>query len=209
MSTTTTAPRRKKSRSAKSSLVELVVIVAVAVGLAFLIQAYVVKPYRIPSGSMEPTLRVGQRVLVNRIGMNFGNPHVGEIVVFHPPKEAEQEVCGVAHSASEVCPAPQKQESGVNFIKRIVAGPGDTIYVKEGHVYLNGKREHDPYIRPCGESSECNFLTPVKIPPGHWFMMGDNRGDSDDSRYWGPVPTSWIIGEAFATYWPPDRIGTL
>jgi signal peptidase I len=210
MSTTTTAPgRKKRKRSAKNSLLELAVIVAVAVGLAFLIQAYVIKPYRIPSGSMEPTLQVGQRVLVNRIGMDLGNPHVGEIVVFHPPKEAEQEICGVAHPASSVCPESQKEQSGVNFIKRIVAGPGDTISVQHGHVYLNGKREHDPYIRPCGESSECNFPTPVKIPPGHWFMMGDNRGDSDDSRYWGPVPTSWIIGEAFATYWPPDRIGTL
>ena len=206
---TATAPRKKKSRSTRSSLVELVVIVAVAVGLAFLIQAYVVKPYRIPSGSMEPTLQVGQRVLVDRIGMDFGGPHVGEIVVFHPPKEAEQEVCGVPHPPSQVCPVAQREQSSVNFIKRIVAGPGDTIYIKEGHVYLNGKREHDPYIRPCGESSECNFLMPAKIPAGHWFMMGDNRGDSDDSRYWGPIPTSWIIGEAFATYWPPDRIGTL
>ena len=68
-------------------------------------------------------------------------------------------------------------------------------------------REKDSYIRACGASPECNFPTPIKIPAGHWFMMGDNRGESDDSRFWGPVPTGWIIGEAFATYWPPDRIG--
>ena len=84
----------KRSKSTTSSIVELVVIVAVALGLAFGIQAFIVKPYRIPSGSMEPTLSIGQRVLVNRIGMQFSEPHVGEIAVFHPPKDATQEVCG-------------------------------------------------------------------------------------------------------------------
>jgi signal peptidase I len=103
----------------------------------------------------------------------------------------------------------------VNFIKRVVAGPGDEIYIKEGHVFRKpaGKREFSPekdsYIRPCAGISECNFPTPIKVPAGHWFMMGDNRGESDDSRFWGPVPTGWIIGGAFATYWPPDRIGIL
>jgi signal peptidase I len=111
----------------------------------------------------------------------------------------------------EACPesAPE-EDTNLNFVKRIVAGPGDVIYIKEGHVYRNGKREKDPYIRPCGESSrECNFPVPIKIPPGHWFMMGDHRGFSNDSRYWGPVPIGWIVGGAFFTYWPPDRIGSL
>jgi signal peptidase I len=200
-----------KPKSRVNSLVELVVIVAVAVGLALGIQAFLVKPYRIPSGSMKPTLTEGQRVLVNRIGMRLNGPHVGEIVVFHPPKEADQEMCGPApHMVSPggaACSQPEPQESSTNFIKRIVAGPGDVIYIKEGHVYRNGKREADPYIRPCGGVSECDFPTPIRIPAGHWFMMGDNRGESDDSRFWGPVPTKWIIGGAFATYWPPDRIG--
>lgn len=201
------------SKSKTNSIVELVVIVLVAIGLALAIQAFVVKPYRIPSGSMEPTLKVGQRVLVNRVGMNFKEPHVGEIVVFHPPKDAEQQVCGPAPhmvtTGGAACSAPEPEASSVNFIKRIVAGPGDTLYIKEGHAYRNGQRESDSYINPCGGGSECNFPTPIKIPAGHWFMMGDNRGESDDSRYWGPVPTSWIIGGAFATYWPPDRIGFL
>jgi signal peptidase I len=201
------------SKSKTNSIVELVVIVLVAVGLALGIQAFVVKPYRIPSGSMEPTLKVGQRVLVNRIGMHLKGPHVGEIVVFHPPKNAEQQVCGPApHMVTPggaACSMPEAEPSNVNFIKRIVAGPGDVLYIKEGHAFRNGKRENDPYTNPCGSGSECNFLTPIKIPAGHWFMMGDNRGESDDSRFWGPVPTSWIIGGAFATYWPPDRIGLL
>jgi signal peptidase I len=197
------------------------VIIAVALGLALGIQAWVVKPYRIPSGSMEPTLAVGQRVLVNRIGMDFSDPHVGEIAVFHPPRDAEQQVCGpvphVIKPGSAACAAPEPEHSGVNFIKRIVGGPGDEIYIREGHVFRKPKgktefqREKDSYIKPCNASAspECNFPTPIKIPPGHWFMMGDNRGESDDSRFWGPVPTGWIIGGAFATYWPLDRIGIL
>jgi signal peptidase I len=200
-------------KSKTNSVVELIVIVLVAIGLAFAIQAWIVKPYRIPSGSMEPTLKVGQRVLVSRIGMHFGEPHIGEIVVFHPPKDAEQQICGPApHMVTPggaACDSPEPQEASVNFIKRIVAGPGDTLYIKEGHAYVNGKREKDSYINPCEAGSECNFPTPIKIPAGHWFMMGDNRGESDDSRFWGPVPRSWIIGGAFATYWPPDRVGFL
>ena len=194
-------------------------IVLVALGLAFGIQAWVVKPYKIPSGSMEPTLVPGQRVLVNRVSMHFSDPSVGDIAVFHPPLEAEHEVCGptphLVTTGGQACDTPLPKEGSVNYIKRIVAGPGDEIYIKEGHVYRKpaGKttfaREQDSYIRPCGEKGECNFLKPIKIPPGHWFMMGDNRGESDDSRFWGPVPTGWIIGEAFATYWPPSRIGTL
>jgi signal peptidase I len=203
---------KKRSKSTMGSLVELVVIVLVALGLALGIQAFIVKPYRIPSGSMEPTLAIGQRVLVNRLGMDFGKPHVGEVAVFHPPEGAEQQLCGPAphmvRPGGPPCSEPEPKKSGsVNFIKRIVAGPGDEISIVEGHVIRNGVREHDSYIRPCPGVSECNFRTPVKVPAGHWFMMGDNRGASDDSRFWGPVPTSWIIGEAIATYWPPDRIG--
>jgi signal peptidase I len=210
----------KRSKSTASSIVELVVIVLVALGLALAIQAFIVKPYRIPSGSMEPTLKIGQRVLVNRIGMQFSDPHVGEIAVFHPPRDAQQEVCGpsphVVRVGGAACAEPEPHGSSVNFIKRIVAGPGDEMYIKEGHVFRRAagqatfKREADSYIKPClGGAAECNFPTPIRIPPGHWFMMGDNRGESDDSRFWGPVPTGWIIGGAFATYWPPDRIGIL
>ncbi|HWX74923.1 MAG TPA: signal peptidase I [Solirubrobacteraceae bacterium] len=201
--------RSKRQKSRTSSLVELGLIIAVAVGLALGIQQWIVKPYRIPSGSMEPTLKIGQRVLVDRIGMHFGDPSVGEIAVFNPPLNAQQEVCGVNRAPGAACAAPESRRSSTYFIKRIVAGPGDTISIVEGHVYRNGKREKDSYIKPCIGAGECNFPTPIKIPPGHWFMMGDNRGESDDSRFWGPVPTGWVVGAAFATYWPPDRIGIL
>ena len=201
-------------KSTTSSLIELVVIVALAVLLAIAIQAWVVKPYRIPSGSMEPTLAVGQRVLVDRIGMHFGDPHVGQIAVFNPPRNAQQGACGapmMGRGSTRACDANEDGRSSTSFIKRIVAGPGDVLSIVEGHVIRNGTREPDRYIRPCAnpKAPECNFPTPVKIPAGHWFMMGDNRGESDDSRFWGPVPTGWIVGGAFATYWPPDRIGIL
>ena len=216
---TATEPAKKRPKSLVASGVELVIIIAVALGLALAIQQWVVKPYRIPSGSMEPTLAIGQRVLVNRIGMNFSDPHVGEIAVFHPPEGAEQQECGpVSHTiklGGQACSEPLPKEASVNFIKRIVGGPGDEIYIREGHVFRKaaGKssfvREKDGYIRECGGNPECSFPTPIRIPAGHWFMMGDNRGESDDSRFWGPVPTGWIVGGAIATYWPPDRIGIL
>jgi signal peptidase I len=200
----------KSEESHSNSPLELILIVAVALGLALGIQAFLVKPYRIPSESMVPTLVIGQRVLVNRIGNRFGDPQIGDVTVFHPPSGAENaNECGAAHQDDQACPAPTPTKAKVNFIKRIVAGPGDTVAIVEGHVIRNGKRQNEPFIQPCTGGEECNFPTPIKIPPNHYFMMGDNRGASDDSRYWGPVPREWIIGNAFATYWPPKKIGLL
>jgi signal peptidase I len=189
----------------------LVVIVALAVGLALGIQAWLIKPYEIPSESMEPTLDVGQRVLVNRFIYHLEDPARGDIVVFHPPAGADNSPeCGVQAQVGEPCPKATAEESSQNFIKRIVAVPGDKLSIRGGHPVVNGVEKTDePYINPCGSAGDCNMPKTITIPPDHYFMMGDNRGASDDSRFWGPVPRSWIIGEAFATYWPPDRIGTL
>jgi signal peptidase I len=199
------------TRSGVKSLIELVVTVAIAIGLALLIQAFIVKPYRIPSGSMEPTLHINQRVLANRL---FGSPGIGDIVVFHPPLGATEGdgVCGNQNQGnghSQACDAPTPQESSTTFIKRVVGLPGDRISIVNGHVMRNGVQEKDSYIAECGGGSTCNFPSPIVIPPGDYFMMGDNRGYSDDSRFWGPVPSKWLIGIAFFTYWPPDRIGFL
>jgi signal peptidase I len=201
----------KQKSSAGGSLLELVLIVAVALGLALGIQAFLVKPYRIPSESMVPTLEVGQRVLVNRIGSRFGDPSVGDVVVFHPPAGAERsnECGGGPPPPSQVCITPTEERADVNFIKRVVAGPGDRLAVRDGHVILNGERQREPYIRACGGAEACDLPREVRVPADHYFMMGDNRGSSDDSRFWGPVPRDWIIGEAFGTYWPPKRIGLL
>ena len=185
-------------------------IVAVALGLALAIQAFLVKPYRIPSESMVPTLTIGQRVLVNRLGERFSNPEVGDVVVFHPPAGAEQNnQCGTAPEDGAPCAKPTRTRADVNFIKRVVAGPGDRIRIDGGRVIRNGKAVRERFARPCGGGDECDYPTEITIPAGHYFMMGDNRGASDDSRFWGPVPEKWIIGGAFATYWPPGRIGLL
>jgi signal peptidase I len=162
---------------------------------------------------MVPTLEVGQRVLVNRIGHRFSDPKVGDIVVFHPPVGSETDTCGDRNrDENAACDEPTPGLAKVNFIKRVVAGPGDVIRIVDGHVIRNGRRERDAYIsHTCDNNANrgCTMSTPITIPPGHWFMMGDNRGESDDSRFWGPVPRSAIIGGAFATYWPPSRIGLL
>jgi signal peptidase I len=193
--------------------VEFVLIVLIALALAFGLQAFVVKPYRIPSGSMEPTLAIGQRVLVDRIGNDFFAPSVGDIVVFHPPAGATYMTCGnTSETPGQACDRPTPKASSQNYIKRVVAGPGDRIKIIDGHVYLNGKRQIEKFASFAGCTTinpDCNYPTPITIPPGDYFMMGDNRDYSDDSRFWGPVPRSWIIGAAFFTYWPPDRIGFL
>jgi signal peptidase I len=200
--------------SAGGSLIELVVIVAIALGLALGIQAFLVKPYKIPSESMVPTLKVGQRVLVDRIGNRFSEPHVGEVIVFHPPTGSDSDTCGNRHvKQGQACDRPTRTEASINFIKRVVGLPGDTIAIRHGHVYRNGRREQDRYINnsctPGQDGRGCNLATPITVPQGHFFMMGDNRGNSDDSRFWGPVPRKWIVGDAFATYWPISRIGLL
>jgi signal peptidase I len=205
------ASTKKKKRGPLGGLIELVLTVAVAVGLAVIIQHFFVKPYRIPSPSMVPTLAIGQRVLTSRLSTH---PGLGDIVVFHPPAGADSPapVCGdPAQGANhdQACDRPTPSESTQTFIKRVVGLPGDTIKIINGVVIRNGVPEHGSYVEPCGGGPTCNFRTPITIPPGEYFMMGDNRGESDDSRFWGPVPQKWIIGVAFFTYWPPDRIGFL
>jgi signal peptidase I len=198
-------------KATAKGLIELVLTIAVAVGLALLIQALIVKPYRIPSGSMLPTLHIGQRVLANRL---IDHPSVGDVVVFHPPAGADPQpaICGrpdQGGSSGQACDVPTPQQSSQTFIKRVVAGPGDRISIVNGHVIRNGKQQKDSYIAACDGAQGCNFPKTIVVPPGDYFMMGDNRGESDDSRFWGPVPDKWVIGVAFFTYWPPDRIGFL
>ena len=203
-------------KSLGGSALELVAILAAALGLALVIQAFIVKPYRIPSPSMLPTLHINQRVLVDRIGSHFGSPQLGDIVVFHPPRDVSacadplQGMDAAASAHPQACDVAQRRpSSGVPFIKRVVGLPGDRLSIRDGHVIRNGVKERDSYIVPCPGSSACEFPRAVTVPRGDYYMMGDNRPDSEDSRYWGPVPKRWIIGHAFFTYWPPDRLGFL
>jgi signal peptidase I len=184
------------------TVIDWVVTIVVAVGAVLAIKAWVVNPYRIPSSSMEPTLhcaepasgclaRFGDRVLANRFIYHFRDPHRGEIVVFKTPPEAER--CDPSTGGGET------------FVKRIIGLPGETISERDGTVFINGKRLNEPYI-PASERDHRDVERRV-IPTGMYFMMGDNRSQSCDSRDWGPVPRSNLIGPVFAVYWPPQRIG--
>jgi signal peptidase I len=146
---------------------------------------------------MVPALKPGAVVQV-AVDRAYA-PSVGDIVYFHPPAGADavQPVCGNPNQGAghaQACDKPTAAESSQTFIKRVVAGPGDKVFIENGHVYRNGVRESDSYIEPCGADPSCNFRAPITIPPGDYFVLGDNRGLSDDSRFWGPVPRSYIIG---------------
>lgn len=152
---------------------------------------------RVSSASMAPTLEPGAVVRV--VANPTYAPKVGDIVYFHPPAGAGpiQPVCGDPAQGTghpQACAEPTAARSSQTLIRRIVGGPGDRISIENGHVYRDGVRERDNYIDPCGTGPSCNFHTPITIPPGDYFVLGDNRGSSQDSRFWGPVPRSYIIG---------------
>jgi signal peptidase I len=181
------------------------IIGAVAIVLA--IKAWVVNPYRIPSSSMEPTLHCAKpaqgceantsdRVLANRFIYHFRDPRRGEVVVFKTPPLAEQE-CG----------------SKGTFVKRLIGLPSEVWEERNGFVYINGKKLDEPYIKPDRRDHQTLGLSDIpprnthtRIPKDYYLMMGDNRNSSCDSRRWGLVPRKNLIGEVFATYWPPSRI---
>jgi signal peptidase I len=197
------------------STIELILIVAAALFFALTLQAVAVKPYRIPSESMEPTLKVGQRIIVDRFSHRLGgDPKLGDVTVFYPPHGADTSDCGNmgegpfysgGPQTRHACTKPTPTHSDTTFVKRVVGLPGDRIAVIDGHVIRNGKPAKEPFASSCS-GAECN-LNAMTVPGGMYFLMGDNRGNSDDSRFWGPVPRKWIIGKAVVTYWPPDSIG--
>jgi signal peptidase I len=156
---------------------------------------------RVPSAAMEPTIPIGSVVAV-ALNPSYV-PAVGDIVVFHPPEGAAPPgngppVCGDPKEGPghpQPCGLPTPPESSQTFIKRVVGSPGDTIEIINGHVIRNGVAEKDSYILPCGGGPTCTFRDPIKIPAGDYFLLGDNRGGSDDSRFWGPIHGGWIIGK--------------
>jgi signal peptidase I len=157
--------------------------------------------YKVDSGSMKPTLQIGSRVAVEP-GLA---PRVGDMVVFHAPAGAvpNTPICGAAGEGagfSRPCGVATATSSNAIFVKRIVAGPGDVVLIRAGRAVVNGVTRAAPFAPPCG-GPDCNFPAPVRVPAGDYYVLGDNRAASDDSRFWGPVPASSIVG-VLVSCWP-------
>ena len=176
--------------------IDWIVTLAVAIAFVLAVKAWVVNPYRIPTSSMEPTLHCAQpaegclagasdRVLANRFIFHFREPRRGEVIVFQTPPEALAR-CGTSGT----------------FVKRLVGLPGESVSQRGGTIFVDGRRLDEPYAHGLSPAQDGTWA----IGRDQFFMMGDNRANSCDSRVWGPVPRANLIGSVFATYWPPQRI---
>jgi signal peptidase I len=174
-------------------IIDWVVTIGLAVAFVLVFEAEIAKPFRIPSASMEPTLHCARpgpnceasfndRVIANRLAYRFTNPTRGQVVVFEAPAHA----CGV----------------GGTFVKRLIGLPGDTVAERNGYLWINGRRLYDSYVDP---KLRDHMTQTWHVPRGHYFFMGDDRVNSCDSRVWGSVPRSSLIGPVLFVYWPPTR----
>ena len=181
-----TSNRERRAAPKKGGgVVEYLVILVVSFALVFgFVRPFVMEAFWIPSGSMIPTLQINDRVLVNKFIYRFTEPERGDIVVFESVENSEQDL-----------------------IKRVVGLPGDKIAVRGGKVYLNGEPQKEPYTNE--KLPDLSSFAKTTVPKNHVFVMGDNRGNSQDSRVFGPLPKKNIEGEAFLRFWPPGRIGLL
>lgn len=156
--------------------------IVIALLISFFIITFVVQAFYIPSGSMIPTLKPGDRIFANKFIYRFREPKRQEIIVFRWPVDPKR-----------------------RFIKRLIGLPGDKVKIVEGQVYINDKPLEENYTL---ERSYTDFPE-VKVPKGHYFMLGDNRNNSEDSRFWGFVPRKNIVGKAFVIFWPLNRMGLI
>jgi signal peptidase I len=180
-----------KRRSRQRSVIEWLIVIVVAVLVSLLIRTYVFQTFFIPSGSMEPTLHIGDRIIVNKLSVELGTIHVGDILVFKAPKAVATD-CG---------------DTVADLVKRVIGVPGDTLYSKGNTIYVN----NEPLKQPWTHVADIGVKTikPTYVTKNHYFMMGDNEPNSCDSRYWGLIPRSAVIGKAFVRIWPLSRLGFL
>ena len=182
------------------TIVDWLVTIALAIAFVLAFEAQVAKPYRIPSPSMEPTLhcakpvafcqgRFNDRVIANRLAYRFADPKRGQIVVFEAPTAAKR--CGPG-------------DGGSTFVKRIIGLPGERVSERDGVVFVNGRRLVEPYV-DAGLRGRETASWP-RVTRGHYFVLGDNRTHSCDSRTWGTVPRGNLIGPVTFTYWPPGHL---
>jgi signal peptidase I len=183
----TAEPTPTTTKSRKKALTEWVVILIVAVLVSLIMRTFVFETYFVPSGSMYPTLHVGDRIIVDKLSVDFGTINRGDIVVFKAPKKVAT-ACG---------------DAVADLVKRVIGLPGDNLTSKGNTIYVNGKalKENWPHIEPLGTA-----IGKIHVPAGDYFMMGDNHPPSCDSRSWGFVPKSSIIGKVFLRIWPLSRI---
>ncbi len=178
-----------KSSSNWPKIKENAQTVAIALLLALIIRLFIAEPRYIPSESMLPTLDLGDRLVIEKVSYHFSPPHPGDIIVFHPPKQLQ--MLGYQHEQA--------------FIKRVIATSGQTVAVINGKVYIDQKPVVENYLL---ESPQYELL-PVKVPPNHVFVMGDNRNNSNDSHIWGFLPETEIVGRAMFRFWPLNRLGLI
>jgi signal peptidase I len=177
-------------------IAEWLLVIFLALAAAIVMRAYVFQTFYIPSGSMEPTLHIGDRILVSKLSVEFGTIHTGDILVFkRPPAETQ-------------CGGPPVSD----LVKRVIGLPGQRLYSVGNTIYVNGKvldqdwTHNEPLgVEPVGNGKN----DPVVVPPNSYFMMGDNEAYSCDSRYWGPIPRSLVVGKVIMRIWPPSRVGFL
>jgi len=196
----TQAPRGRRAAGAENSgrwIIELLGVVVFAVVIALLLRTFVLATYSIPSGSMEPTLQIGDRIVVDKLSYHLHGVDRGNIIVFATPP-------------NEGCAGPPVAD----LVKRVIGLPGETISLSAGRVYINGRVLPEPWLPQAaptenspGPSNEPYSLHhPYRIPAGDVYVMGDNRQESCDSRYWGPVPESVIVGKVDLRIWPLSRL---
>ncbi|MCT7950473.1 signal peptidase I [Ancylothrix sp. C2] len=180
-------PNNNPQQNTENPWIEAFKTVGLSVILAFGIRAFVAEARYIPSGSMEPTLQINDRLIVDKLSYRFAIPQRGDIVVFDPTETLE------------------KQNFHDAFIKRVIGLPGEKVEVKGGRVFINDKGLREQYI-----ADEPNYqYGPVTVPEGQYLVLGDNRNNSYDSHYWGFVPREKIIGRAVVRFWPPNRVGEI
>ena len=188
-------------RSWRRGVLELPLLALIALVVAFVLKTFVAQAFYIPSGSMEPQLHVGDRVIVSKLAYQLHDPRRGDIIVFPSPED---------HTVDD-SPLPVRVLHGIFegvgltkpnreiLIKRVVGLPGETVEGRDGHVFIDGRLLIEPYLPP-GVTTDT--FAPETIPKGDVWVMGDNRGDSRDSRFIGPIAESSVIGRAIAKVWP-------